>query len=129
MVKKNYQLIELEVTRLVQVAQKARTLILSIYKTPVIAYTNYVAAINIAKQTFIFFTNKIKNYKRIVNTSQFLSQFPLMVRYILEKTNIIADALSRLLTYVTKLALDSNELDRIQEKDAAFIASEVDPNS
>ena len=77
--------------------KKTRYIIKSNQKPPVIIYTDYSTAIPISKQTILNTTSTDKLNLRLIRASQYLSAFNLELRHKAGKSNIVPDALSRLL--------------------------------
>ena len=93
---RNYWPTELEVAGLVWVVRKTRHLINSSRKPPTIIYTDYSAAVPISKQTSMTSSSTDKLNLRLVQASQYLSQFNIQIRYKAGKANVVPDALLRL---------------------------------
>ena len=64
---------------------------------PTIVHTDHAATTSLAAQTTLTTSNTDKLNLRLIHASQYLSQFRLDIRHIQGKTNIVPDALSRLL--------------------------------
>ena len=77
---------------------------------PVVVYTNHSAAVLISRQTSLTTSSTNKLNLRLIRASQYLLMFDLSVRYKAGKTNIVLNALSRLLGNTTVTNLDPREL-------------------
>ena len=106
---KNYQPTKLKVADVVQVVKKVRYIVEANLKPLVIIYTDYLAAVPILRQTLLNTASTNKLNLRLVRASQYLSSFNLELRYKAGKSNIVPDALSRLLTTQT----NTNEYESI----------------
>ena len=93
---KNYWPTELEVAGVVWVVRKARHMVDSTEKPPIIIYTDHSAAVPISRQTSLNTTLTEKLNLRLLRASQYLSAFNLELRHKAGKANIVSDALSRL---------------------------------
>lgn len=94
---KNYWPTELEVAGIVWVVKKIRHMIESSSVPPVVIYTDHSAAVPISRQTTLTTSSTDKLNLRLVRASQYLSSFNLAIRHKTGKSNVVPDALSRLL--------------------------------
>ena len=109
---------ELEVTCLVWVIRKLRTLVTSSKAGPVVALTDHAATIGIVQQKTLFSSSARAN-NRLIVASQWLSQFNLKVYHIPGTTNVVADAISRLPTEDNDhLPGAQGELDRVWDDES-----------
>jgi hypothetical protein len=86
---------ELETSALVFVVKKTRHLV-EANDFPTIVYTDHVAVKRIAHSTSLKTNSPERANMRLIQGSQYISQFRLDVRYSLGKDNVVADALSRI---------------------------------
>jgi hypothetical protein len=86
---------ELETSALVFTVKKIRHLI-EANEFSTIVYTDHVAVKHIAHSTALKTNSPERANMRLIHGSQYLSQFPLDVRYCPGKDNVVADALSRI---------------------------------
>ena len=92
---KKYWPPEIKIAGLIWAVRKIRHIIESAYTT--IIYTDHGPILGIAKQTSLKTSSSAKANLRIIQASQYLSQFGnLEIRHKKEKLNIVPDALSRL---------------------------------
>ena len=96
-VETKYWSTKLEVAILIWMIKKIRHIIETAIKTTVI-FIDHFASTLIARQTFLNFSNIDKLNLKFVKAFAYLSQFDFDVRYKLNKTNIVFDALFRLST-------------------------------
>ena len=61
-----------------------------------IIYTDYFATIQIARQTTLSTSSTDKLNLHLIRVSQYLLEFNLIIRYKIDKINVVLDALSRL---------------------------------
>lgn len=85
---------ELEIACLVWTVRRIRHMIEAAVKT--IVYTDHVSNVSIVLQTILSTSNVDKLNPRLIRASQYLSQFPIEVRWKPGKSRIVPDALSRL---------------------------------
>jgi hypothetical protein len=86
---------ELETSALVFAVKKTRHLV-EANDYPTIIYTDHVAVRHVAHSTTLKTASPERANMRLIRGSQYLSQFRLDVRYTPGKSNVVADALSRL---------------------------------
>jgi len=93
----HYWSTELEVVKLIWILKKTRHLIEAVEQLTII-YINHAAAVEIERQ-FSLNTITVKKLNlRLVRASEYLQRFQLKIQYKSGKTNIIPDALFRLLS-------------------------------
>ena len=110
--KRNYWLTKLKIADIIWVVKKIRHIIKSSQKPPVVVYTNHSAAISISKQTILNISSTNKLNLRLIRAFQYLSSFNLELRHKAGKTNIVLNALSRLL----QITITPASLDQFEEK-------------
>jgi len=96
-VETHYWPTKLKVTELIWVLKKTRHLIEATEQSTIM-YINHTAAVEIEHQFSLNTTAVKKLNLRLVRASEYLQCFQLKVWYKSEKTNIISDALFRLLS-------------------------------
>jgi len=96
-IKTHYWPTELEVTELIWVLKKTRHLIEATEQSTII-YTDHAAAVEIEHQFSLNTTAVKKLNLRLVRASEYLQRFRLKIQYKSGKTNIISNALFRLLS-------------------------------
>ena len=97
----NYWLTELKIAEVVWVVKKIRHIIESNLKSPVVVYTDHLVAVLISKQTTLNTISTNKLNLRLIRASQYLSIFNLELRHKTDKSNVVPNALSRLLQAFT----------------------------
>jgi hypothetical protein len=127
---KKYWPTELEVACLVWAVRTLRTEIQSSRAKPTVVLTDHAATCGILKQTSLFTTDKARSNLRLQLSSEYLSQFALECYHIPGRSNVIADALSRLKTDEKPIE-DAGELDKIWDDQAVYHTSElrIDPDT
>lgn len=65
-------------------------------RPPTIIYTDHSAAVPISRQTSLTSSSTDKLNLRLIRASSYLSQFNIVVKHKLGKSNVVPDALSRL---------------------------------
>lgn len=95
--KEKYWLIELKMTELIWVIRKLRLMIISCDHF-IIVYIDHAANSTITRQTKLSSSSVDKLNLRLVWAFMYLSQFRLDVRHKFEKSHIVLDILSRLLS-------------------------------
>lgn len=93
---RNYWPTELEMAGLVWTIRRVRHLVESSKKTPIV-YTDHSALVDLAKQTSLSTSSTDKLNLRLIRASQYLSGFTLDIRHRPGSTNVVPDALSRLI--------------------------------
>jgi hypothetical protein len=96
-IKTHYWSTKLEVAKLIWVLKKTHHLIEAAEQSTII-YTDHAAAVEIEHQFSLNTTAVKKLNLRLVRASEYLQRFRLKIQYKSEKTNIISDALFRLLS-------------------------------
>lgn len=130
---KNYQATELEVACLVWICRKLRPMMQS-SQHEIIVLTDHAATRGIYDRTCLNTADITKANMRLVNASQYLSQFNLDVRHYPGRLNIVPDALSRLEAVSDDDVSNDNELDNLfreqpPSNEYALLSSEVLANS
>ena len=95
-VEKNYWSTKLEITKIIWVIRKIRHLIEVIEVSFTIIYIDHSTAISILKQIIFNISNTDKLNLRLIQVSQYLLSFNIILRHKFEKSNIVFDVLSRL---------------------------------
>ena len=117
-----YWFIELEVANIVWVLRKIRYLIEFSMKKLIIVYIDHDVALSIFKQISMIIISIDKLNLRLVRTSNYIQRFDLKLRHKSEKTHIISDALSRLISIDIIVELVEDKLN------ALFIIAVIDLN-
>ncbi len=94
---RNYWLTKLKVADLIWMIKKIHHMMKSTLKLLTIIYINHAVAVMIAKQTSLTTANTDKLNLHLIQVSQYLFIFQLDIRHKVNKTNIMLDALFRLL--------------------------------
>ena len=71
--------------------------------------------IHTGHETLKYLKGKTKLNKRHAKWSEFIESFPYVIKYIKGKENVVADALSRICTFVTKLELNVIGFENIKD--------------
>lgn len=114
----NYGPSEMEVAALVWATRRLRTMLLSTHSTPVIVYTDHEATKGIVEKTNLNTNSTDRGNRRLVNASIYLSQYPLEVRHIAGRMNLVPDALSRLEKHSDKVdhaAVEPTTLEALED--------------
>lgn len=115
--KQRYYPTELETAYLVWTIQKIRHMVKSTNK-PTIVLTDHAATTGIATQTSLNSSSTDKLNMGLIQASQYLSQFQLIVKYIPGRQHIVPDALSRLQSLASREG--NNNTDVLGELNAAY---------
>ena len=105
----NYWPTELKIADVVWIVKKIRHMIEFNLKSLVVVYIDHSAAVFISKQTTLNIINTNKLNLRLIRISQYLSTFNLELRHKADKSNVVPDALSRLLQAFSILSSDQSE--------------------
>ena len=116
-----YWLTKLKIAEMMWIVQKIRH-IMKAFKWSTIVFTNYVATIDLTRQTILSFSFIDKLNLRLVRVSQYFSQFRIEIHHKLKRLHVVSNVLSRLIT--TKKVV-SKDVDTLEELDVYNVDAQI----